>query len=53
MSRRALVLAVLTGAALLMTAPVSGAAQAPGSAKSSLRRKACGKPTGTAFSSKT
>ncbi|MEU0795216.1 hypothetical protein ABZ342_34565 [Amycolatopsis sp. NPDC005961] len=28
MSRRALVLAVLTGAALLMTAPVSGAAQA-------------------------
>ncbi|SFW65998.1 hypothetical protein [Amycolatopsis australiensis] len=30
MSRRALVLAVLTGAALLMTAPVSGAAQAAG-----------------------
>ena len=30
MSRRAIVLAVLTGAALLMTAPVSGAAQAAG-----------------------
>ncbi len=30
MSRRVLVLAVLTGAALLMTAPVSGAAQAAG-----------------------
>ncbi|WP_410670424.1 hypothetical protein [Amycolatopsis sp. cmx-4-68] len=30
MSRRALVLAVLTGAALLMTAPVSGAAQSAG-----------------------
>ncbi|MEV7092158.1 hypothetical protein AB0M80_04880 [Amycolatopsis sp. NPDC051045] len=30
MSRRVLVLAVLTGAALLMTAPVSGAAQATG-----------------------